>query len=72
MADLQHQFPRHQIAQSVLARLGAADRPQGQCRARVSRRLGRRRVEDARRGGAAGRQCLRRALRRDPRARTGA
>ena len=65
----QHRLSRHQVAEPVLARLGAADRPQGQCRARLSRRLGRRRVEDARRSGPAGRQRLRRALRRAARTR---
>ena len=66
MADLRTQFPRHQIAQPVLARLGAADRPQDQRRARVPRRLGRRRLEDAWRGRAAGRQRIGRALWRAP------
>ena len=42
---------------------------QGQRRARLPRRLGRRGVEDAGRGGPADRQRLRPALRRDPRAR---
>ena len=60
MVDLRSQFPRHQVAEPVLAGLGAADRPQDQCRARLSRRLGRRRLEDARRGRAAGRQRVRR------------
>ena len=45
------QFRRHQVAQPVLARLGAADRQGLQCRARLQGRLGRRGVEDARRGG---------------------
>ena len=67
MVDLRIELPRHQVAQPVLARLGAADRPQDQCRARLPRRLGRRGVEDARRGRAADRQRLRPALRRDPR-----
>jgi hypothetical protein len=60
-----HQFPRHQVAQSVLAGLRAADRQGIQCRARLRGRLGRRGLEDAGRAGPAGRQCQRPALRRD-------
>ena len=60
-----HQFRRHQVAQPVLARLRAADRQGLQRRARLRGGLGRRGLEDARRGRPAGRQRQRPALRRD-------
>ena len=60
-----HQFRRHQVAEPVLARLGAADRQGVQRRARLRGGLGRRGLEDARRGPA-DRQRQRPALRRDP------
>ena len=59
------QFRRHQIAKPVLAGLGAADRQGLQRHPRLQGGLGRRGVEDARRGRAAGRQRQRPALRRD-------
>ena len=63
MADLSIEFRRHQVAEPVLARLGAADRQGVQRRARLRGGLGRRRLEDARRGPA-DRQRQRPALRR--------
>ena len=62
MADLRTDFVRHQIAQSVLAGLGAADRQGIQRRARLQGGLGRRGVEDAGRGSADRQRLL--ALRR--------
>ncbi len=65
MADLRSRLRRHQVAEPVLAGLGAADRQGIQRRARLQGGLGRRGVEDARRGPAH-RQRRRSALRRHP------
>ena len=46
-----HRLPRHQVAQPVLARLRAADRPRGERHPRLPGGLGRGGLEDARRRG---------------------